>query len=131
MKVPEHLKHKPIIAVNDYNELDGKYSPNTDAQSLSIGIAQYDDNEVSAKVFRLVNDRWSRQSEELPIHRVLDLTILIIASMKRKDSLNESISTFKENIIDNNHFDFMQSYFEKNAEHLLPRLNEIKRLLNL
>jgi len=130
MNVPIHLAHKPIIAVNDYDELDGKYASDTDAQALSIGIAQYDEDEISAKVLRFVNGKWSRQSEELPLHRVLDLAILIIASMKYKDSLNEPISNLKETIINSEKLDMLQNYFEDNSDYLSPRLEEIKRLLN-
>lgn len=32
---------------------------------------------ISAKVWRYTGERWSRQSEELPLHRVLDLAILV------------------------------------------------------
>jgi hypothetical protein len=33
--------------------------------------------DISAKVWRHTGERWSRQSEELPLHRALDLAILI------------------------------------------------------
>lgn len=33
--------------------------------------------DISAKVWRYTGEKWSRQSEELPLHRVLDLAILI------------------------------------------------------
>jgi hypothetical protein len=32
--------------------------------------------EISAKVWRYTGEKWSRQSEELPLHRILDLAIL-------------------------------------------------------
>ena len=32
--------------------------------------------DISAKVWRYTGEKWSRQSEELPLHRVLDLAIL-------------------------------------------------------
>ncbi|MCJ7733924.1 MAG: DUF6530 family protein [Anaerolineales bacterium] len=34
--------------------------------------------EIVAKVWRHTGEKWSRQSEEMPLHRVLDLAILII-----------------------------------------------------
>jgi hypothetical protein len=34
-------------------------------------------DQLSAKVWRHTGERWSRQSEELPLHRALDLAILI------------------------------------------------------
>lgn len=79
MKTPKHLSHKPIISVDNYNLIDGKYAAiNSDAKSISIGLASYDKpkySELAVKVFRFVKGKWSRQGEELPIHRNLDLTI--------------------------------------------------------
>ena len=34
--------------------------------------------DISAKVWRYTGEKWSRQSEELPLHRVIDLAILIV-----------------------------------------------------
>lgn len=45
MESPKNLSHKPIISVR----------------------AQYDENEISLKVWRHTGKRWSRQSEELPL----------------------------------------------------------------
>lgn len=53
----------------------------TDAQGLSLGLAQWNDRgtvDISAKVWRHTGQKWSRQSEELPLHRVLDLAILVV-----------------------------------------------------
>ena len=38
--------------------------------------------DISAKVWRYTGEKWSRQSEELPLHRVIDLAILACESMK-------------------------------------------------
>ena len=41
--IPNHLSHKPIVAVDNYNNIDGHYvATGTDVESLSIGYAQYD-----------------------------------------------------------------------------------------
>lgn len=80
MKVPTSLKHKPVIVAADYDRVDGRYAGNTDAKGLSLGLAQWNDRgkvEISAKVWRHTGDKWSRQSEELPLHRVLDLALLV------------------------------------------------------
>lgn len=82
MMIPTTLKHKPVIVVNDYDKMDSDYI-NSDAKGLSLGLAQWNDRgklEVSAKVWRYTGEKWSRQSEELPLHRVLDLAILIAKS---------------------------------------------------
>ncbi len=80
MKIPTTLKHKPVIVSENYENVDGRYAFNTDAKGLSLGLAQWNDRgkvDISAKVWRYTGEKWSRQSEELPLHRVLDLAILV------------------------------------------------------
>lgn len=80
MKIPTTLKHKPVIVVENYENVDGRYAYDTDAKGLSLGLAQWNDRgkvDISAKVWRYTGEKWSRQSEELPLHRVLDLAILV------------------------------------------------------
>jgi len=80
MKIPTTLKHKPVIVSENYENIDGRYAYHSDAKGLSIGLAQWNDRgkvDVSAKVWRYTGEKWSRQSEELPLHRVIDLAILL------------------------------------------------------
>lgn len=84
MKIPTTLKHKPVIVSENYENVDGRYAYNTDAKGLSLGLAQWNDRgkvDISAKVWRYTGEKWSRQSEELPLHRVLDLAILVCRAM--------------------------------------------------
>jgi len=79
MKIPTQLKHKPVIVVEDYKNVDGKLAYKSDVEGLSLGLAQWNDRgnvDISAKVWRHTGQKWSRQSEELPIHRIIDLAIL-------------------------------------------------------
>ena len=79
MKIPTTLKHKPVIVSENYENVDGRYAYHSDAKGLSLGLAQWNDRgkvDISAKVWRYTGEKWSRQSEELPLHRVLDLAIL-------------------------------------------------------
>ena len=81
MKIPTTLKHKPVIVSENYENIDGRYAYDSDAKGLSLGLAQWNDRgnvDISAKVWRYTGEKWSRQSEELPMHRVLDLAILIL-----------------------------------------------------
>ena len=83
MKIPTTLKHKPVIVSENYENIDGKYAYDSDAKGISLGLAQWNDRgkiDISAKVWRHTGGKWSRQSEELPIHRVLDLAILVCRS---------------------------------------------------
>jgi len=80
MKIPATLKHKPVIVSENYENIDGRNAYHSDAKGLSVGLAQWNDRgkvELSAKVWRHTGGKWSRQSEELPLHRVIDLAILV------------------------------------------------------
>lgn len=80
MKIPATLKHKPVIVSDNYENVDGRRAYQSDTKGLSLGLAQWNDRgnvEISAKVWRHTGEKWSRQSEELPLHRVIDLAILI------------------------------------------------------
>lgn len=80
MKIPTNLKHKPVIVSENYENVDGRNAYKSDAKGLSLGLAQWNDRgkvDISAKVWRYTGEKWSRQSEELPLHRVLDLAILV------------------------------------------------------
>lgn len=74
---PRGLKHRPVVLL-DYAPHDGFYpADETDCRFLSLGWAQYDPRQLSVKTLRHTGDRWSRQSEELPLHRCLDAAALI------------------------------------------------------
>jgi len=80
MKIPTSLKHKPVIVSENYENVDGRTAYHSDTKGLSLGLAQWNDRgkvDISAKVWRYTGEKWSRQSEELPLHRVLDLAILV------------------------------------------------------
>ncbi|MBK5252010.1 MAG: hypothetical protein JJE29_05190 [Peptostreptococcaceae bacterium] len=83
MKIPTTLKHKPVIISENYDNVDGRKAYDSDAKGLSLGLAQWNDRgkvDISAKVWRHTGEKWSRQSEEMPLHRALDLAILICRS---------------------------------------------------
>src|SRR5688572_20322419 len=72
--LPQHLQHKPVWALA-YEHFDGFYIGNTDLKWVTIGLAQWDHTEVGIKTMRFSGAKWSRQSEELPVHRVIDMTL--------------------------------------------------------
>lgn len=129
-KIPLHLKHQPIIAVDNYDKIDSKYADHTDAKSLSIGQAQYDQDEISLKVWRYVSDKWSRQSEELPIHRNIDLSILFLASLLTDTDAKYSQSSLREEIVNEPNVNLITDYYDNHKEKLRPRLEELKKLLD-
>lgn len=133
MRVPEHLKHKPIVAVDNYDKYDAMYSTKTDAKALSIGKSQWDSNYISAKVWRHTtgdeHGKWSRQSEELPLHRVLDLAILITSLYSLDINDEEFKTSLEESILDKNGLEDIKIFLKTNKEYLQDRFEELEKLL--
>ena len=119
---PEKLSHKPIITV-DYKNTD-KIAGAGDAIFLSLGRSTWDKKDISAKVFRKSNNRWSRQSEELPLWRVLDLAILLVAT------INETQSSLAEFVQDQKSISDFRSTIANKMKTLAPKMNELRNLLN-
>jgi hypothetical protein len=126
---PKHLSHQPIISVNNYSENDAMYANNTDAKALSIGKAQYDKNQITLKVWRHSGKKWSRQSEELPIHRNIDLSILFLAAISVDETSHYPKSNLREEIDSPTEVQKIKEYYEENKKFIEPRLKELKRLL--
>jgi hypothetical protein len=85
MKETATPEHKPVIVVEHYEKVDGRLVSNLGAKGLSLGLTQWDDRRkvnISAKVWENTGEKCSVQSEELPLHRVLDLSILICRSLE-------------------------------------------------
>ena len=78
--LPQHLDHKPVFAL-PYEAFDGQYAGETDVRYVSIGIAQYDAEQVSIKTMRHTGTKWTRQAEELPIHRPIDMTLFLAKAL--------------------------------------------------
>ncbi|MEY2927116.1 MAG: hypothetical protein RL367_1593 [Pseudomonadota bacterium] len=72
---PDHIAHKPVYVV-PYFDHDYSEECDRDAQFITVGWPQWGDDEPSAKIVRHSGQRWSRQSEELPLTRLVDLAIL-------------------------------------------------------
>ena len=150
METRKDLKHKPIIEVTGYDAIDGKYAPDTDAMCLSLGLAQWDSPEgkdISAKVWRVKKDgRISRQSEELPPHRAIDLTILIAlthAAIANGTNLADASQSVYDDVlkkINGSQYDtknetqakhlYFETLFEKDyKDYYEPRLKHISKIL--
>lgn len=112
ISLPMHLKHQPVFAI-PYFDYDGKHAGDTDCQFLSIGWAQYDPHALSAKIFRNPDNRWSRQSEEMPLHRVVDLTTLIALALEHH---KESTLSLPDNFLEN-----------QEGEQKISRVDEAKK----
>ena len=137
-KVPEGLQHKPIVGVDNYPQYDGLYKDISDAKALSVGIAQWDYEEengikdISAKVFRHNGERWSRQSEELPLHRCFDLCILIVQALQKstKGNFFETKDCIEPRIINEKELNLIKCYYEKyKDEFLQDKMQNLNTLL--
>jgi hypothetical protein len=94
--------------------------------------------ELSAKVWRNTGEKWSRQSEELPLHRVIDLATLICIAMdySKNGRLSSSddfpVSRSADNHELTHHIELMKKELKENQEYLdesFKRLSaELKRL---
>lgn len=138
-KVPTRLRHQPIIGVDNYSAYDGLYKDNTDAKALSVGIAQWNYEgedgikDISAKVYRHNGEKWSRQSEELPLHRCFDLCILIVQALQRS-SKGEFFET-GENcvmpyVVNEKELEQIRRFYNKyKDEYLEVKMRKLKDLL--
>jgi hypothetical protein len=77
---PDNAKHQAMFVL-PYEKLDGPYAGKTDCKYLTVGWAQYDPRKISVKTHRHSGKRWSRQSEELPVHRAVDAVLLLLFSL--------------------------------------------------
>lgn len=147
MKIPTTLKHKPVIVVEDYDRVDGRNAYSSEAKGLSIGLAQWNDRgtvDISAKIWRHTGGKWSRQSEEMPLHRVLDLAILIArtkqyySDMQKKDDAIARVPLQGDAMTltlcaDNEYFttdeELLRNALGRDDELISERLRVLKRIL--
>ena len=123
-KIPTWLSHKPLLAV-DYSDIDAE-SGAGDAKFLSLGKATWNNEDCSAKVWRFSDEsnKWQRQSEELPLWRVLDIAKLVVASICGVDS------GMKEEAVENQDTLFLKDYIKDNMTLYIPRIQKLKEILN-
>ena len=99
---PRYLKHRPVVLL-PYAEHDGDYAGDTDCKWISIGWAQWDQQTtLSVKTLRHTGERWSRQSEELPLHRCLDAALLIAATVAQTAESARDVS-LDVGVLENQH----------------------------
>lgn len=78
--LPQHLGHKPVYAL-PYEQFDGIYAGDTDTKYISVGLSQWDPDEVSIKTMRHTGNRWTRLAEEMPLHRAIDMTLFLAKAL--------------------------------------------------
>ncbi|MBC8019908.1 MAG: hypothetical protein H7X78_01700 [Methyloceanibacter sp.] len=96
MDFPHHIAHTPVYAL-PYNAHDPRQPGDSDVQFLTVGWSQWDRDEPSAKIVRHTGNRWSRQSEEIPLARLVDLMILLGLVFEDSDTSLSVAKGFFEN----------------------------------
>ena len=131
--LPTWLHHRPILAC-DYQELnktivDRDYD---DARFISVGRAQYGNDELSVKMFRWSGNRWSRQSEEVPVQRLPFMMAMMLNAIYRVQHKSQKRfkSDFDERLVMPEDLDFMGDCFGTYKELISRGLKEVKDLIN-
>jgi hypothetical protein len=125
--IPTYLAHKPIIACK-YGVGFGDDSE--DARYLSVGRAQYNQECASVKIFRHTGERWSRQSEEVPINRLGYLMQLFLSAIKIVQSKKAPPQTsLHEEIVSPDELEFLRAEIHEHRDEITHSLKEIKTLL--
>ena len=137
MDIPKYLKHKPILCIKDYSSVDGDYKDNTDVEGMTIGKAQWLDDEKfvpSIKIWRHTGKRWSRQSEETTLTRALDMATFIVKTIddrvnnKKENKLSICGKKFLVDEMGNTvEFD---KYIKDKKDMLLRHIESLRKTLN-
>lgn len=80
MKIPTDGRHKPVFVCENYEQVDGRRAYASKTKGLSLGLTQRGKTrtaEVSAKIWQQADGKWQDDVQEIPIHQVIDLAILI------------------------------------------------------
>lgn len=128
--IPQNLSQIPVVAV-DYLKYTG--NEQNDVKFLSIGRSTYNKDSCSVKLFRKdKNDKWARNSEEIPLDRVADLTLLltsVLKNIKNDPGLkNLDKSILNEQVVRQDDLKWLSEQFE--SESILTPLMNLKTLLN-
>lgn len=126
--LPTHLGHKPIVAC-DYKKIE----EDSDVRFISIGRAIYANQEdLSVKIWRHNGDRWKRSSEEIPIARLADAFLMLLASIKSSQdpNLKDNVSYLQELKVSEADMPFLLECISNSGDRLKTSLKEIRRILN-
>jgi hypothetical protein len=139
IELPLHLEHKPVYAM-PYQRFDGIYREDTDARYLSIGLAQWGNNDLSLKVMRHTGAQWTRQAEELPLHRVFDAAIFLAKVLldnednkveiekQSFEGQDSAIQVLRESLCDEDE-EVFNNYISQHGELLRRRINALYQTL--
>ena len=130
--LPTWLQHKPVVACDyqDLNDALGTFDSD-DARFISVGHAQYNPDEASVKMFRWVSDRWSRQSEEIPVQRLPYMMAMLLAVLYRMQHPGESVpGDLGDVVVAPQDMDSLREQLREWATPLKDGLSRMKEILN-
>lgn len=127
--LPTWLKHYPIIACN-YRQINP--DDYEDAKFISVGRAQYNCEEASVKIFRRSVERWSRQSEEVPIQRLGYMMEMLLATIFQcQNREGEPFqSEVMEEIISPQDLDFLRDQIQEFRHPIFESLARIRAMID-
>lgn len=120
---PQGRRHWPVLTV-DYEKVDSEAGYG-DAIFMDIGQSTWDKKDFATKIWRWAynGECWSRQGEEMPLSRALDLAILVSAAiMGKRSSLQEFDQVSEEK-------EALQNFLIENMQVLGPKCEELRRIL--
>ena len=122
-RIAPTLSHWPILSV-DYEDADSRAGYG-DAIFMDIGQSTWNKEDISAKLWRWAEkgQRWSRQGEELPLSRVLDLAILVSAVTTGKQSSLQEFYQREEQK------ETLRDFLTENMPILGSKLEELRQIL--
>jgi hypothetical protein len=74
------MNEKMVIVSNKYDRIDGRNAYQSDVKRLTLGAPMYEENEnmqIAAQIWKTDKDGELALAQELPIHQVFDLIILL------------------------------------------------------
>lgn len=133
------LSHKPVYAM-PYWHFDGMYSKGTDAKYISVGLSQWGDTDLSLKIMRHDN-QWSPQSEEIPLHRVIDSTIFLAKVLLDRENQSVEVERnlfvnqqkgflVKQETVDTKEQNRFDTFLNNHDVNLKARFNKLYQLLS-
>lgn len=74
------MNEKVVIISNDYDRIDGRNAYQSDIKRLTLGAPMLEENkemQIAAQIWKIDKDDKLILAQELPIHQVFDLIILL------------------------------------------------------
>ena len=124
MHIPTTLKHKPVLVAEDYGRIDGRTAYGSDAQGLSLGLAQWNDRgkvDISAKVWRHQEEAYRFPRGYDPEHPQVDRIGL------QGDAMTVEVCTSSDHIDED--LRLFQDALARDGELLGERMRVLARLL--